>query len=201
MTEIQQNRWDRLIRRAAGIVGGGSQVNDTLNELFPVMDVENVPGELLALMGYRLGWCSHFLAASAAELNHHQLFNPVDSGVLVVVTKVRFFTPNQIEQFRFTNVRGVLVDNVGNERPRDTRSGVLTVLTAEQHTAQDAVAGGIDFRVRVLTNITEEVADSNGVAILFPGSGLTISTSTVNIQSTVSFMWRERAFEPSEIVP
>ncbi len=45
--ELQQNRYDQLIRRVGGIIGPGSKVVEALGELFPVIDVENVPGELL----------------------------------------------------------------------------------------------------------------------------------------------------------
>jgi len=197
MTEIQQNRWDRLVRRVAGIVGGGSQVNDTLNELFPTIDVENVPGELLALANMRLGWVSGRLAPAAADRNLHQLWNPANSGTLVVVTQVATFGLSTTD-FRFSNFIGELATLAGNERPRDTRRGVLSEMTAQHRTDQSTVSGGLDFRVRALANKTEFVRDSNGVAILFPNTGLTVVCQTLNVDSTVGFMWRERAFEPSE---
>jgi len=185
------------VRRVAGIVGGGSQVNDTLNELFPTIDVENVPGELLALANMRLGWVSGALVASPAEFNHHQIFNPVGSGTLVVITQVTYFTA-VITDFRFSLFIGALTTLAGNERPRDTRRGILSQLTAQHRTDQSAVTGGLDFKTRNLANTTETIKDENGVSILFPGTGLTITCATVNLASTVSFMWRERAFEPSE---
>lgn len=200
MTEIQQNRWDRLIRRAAGIVGGGSQVNDTLNELFPTMEVENVPGELLALMGWRLGWCSSRLAPSALNRNHHQLFNPADSNVMLVVTKIAT-GGIATSQYRYTNFIGPLATLAGNERRRDTRSGILEELTGQNRTDQSTVNGGLDFRIRAGSGAEEFLTDPNGVVVLFPGTGVTVSTEDVNVETIVSFMWRERVFEPSELVP
>ena len=197
MTEIQQNRWDRLVRRVAGIVGGGSQVNDTLNELFPTIDVENVPGELLALANMRLGWVSGLLAASAAERNHHQIFNPEGSGTLIVITRVVAFC-SVTSIFRFSNFIGQLPTLAGNERPRDTRRGTLAEMTAQHRTDQSAVSGGLDFQMISLANTMQVLEDRNGISILFPGTGLTVSNQTLDIDSTVSFMWRERAFEPSE---
>ena len=199
MTEIQQNRWDRLVRRVAGIVGGGSQVNDTLNELFPTIDVENVPGELLALMSTQLGWHSTILQPIAAQFNHHQLFNPVGSGNLLVVTTVTMSSPTA-QSFRFSNFIGIAATAAGNERRRDTRAGTLAELVGQARTDQSVVSGGIDFRVRVEVSKELFVRDPNGVAILFPGTGLTITTGTVNTQSSVAFMWRERVFQPSEVV-
>jgi len=200
VTEIQQNRWDRLIRRAAGIVGGGSQVNDTLNELFPVIDVERIPGELLALSGWRLGMCSAQLTVSAGETNHHQLFNPLGSQALIVVTRVNFVSRTQTTSFRFSTFLGAQQTLAGNERRRDTRAGTLANLVAQQRTDQNLVSGGLDFRIRTLVDVEGSLTDDNGVAILFPGTGLTCSVEAVAQLTTVSFMWRERIFEPSEIV-
>lgn len=199
MTEIQQNRWDRLIRRAANVVGGGSQVNDTLNELFPVMDVENVPGELLALMQITLGWCSSGLVPVVAEQNHHQLFNPAGSGSFLVVTQVAMHCITSTS-FRFSTFIAELATLAGNERRRDTRAGVLAELVGQNRTDQSAVSGGLDFRIRAIANEEQYIKDENSVAVLFPGTGLTVSTESANVQSVVSFMWRERVFEPAELV-
>jgi len=198
VTEIQQNRWDQLIRRAANVVGGASQVNDTLNELFPVIDVERVPGELLALSGMRLCWAGTQLVASPAEFNHHQIFNPVDSGALIVITQVDMFALTTTS-FRFTNGIAVLATLAGNERRRDTRQGIDADVLGQNRTDQSAVSGGLDFRIRAVASGSVNVKDDNGIAILFPGTGLTITADTTNIISAVHFMWRERTFEPAEV--
>lgn len=200
MTELQQNRYDRLLRRVGGLIGAKSMVNDALGELFPTIDVENVPGELLALMGTQLGWCSTQLVASAANFNHQQLFNPAKSGVLLVVTTVTFESPTALV-FRFSNFIGAQATLAGNERRRDTREGVLANLVGQQRTGQTAVSGGLDYRVTMVAGVAQTLTDSNGIAILFPGTGLTISTDKVNVDSVVSFMWRERVFEESERDP
>jgi len=198
MTEIQQNRWDRLVRRVAGIVGGGSQVNDTLNELFPMIDVENVPSELLALANMRIGWVSGRLAASVGEFNLHQIFNPPDSGTLVVITQVSGYSEAATTIFRFSNAIGQLATLAGNERHRDTRRGVFAEMTAQHRTDQSIVSGGLDFRLSTLVDESFYLRDDNGIAVLFPGTGLTCTSATMNQDSTVAFMWRERTFEPSE---
>ncbi|MEE8512906.1 MAG: hypothetical protein V3S36_09695, partial [Acidiferrobacterales bacterium] len=88
MTEIQQNRWDQLVRRAANIVAGGSMVSDSLNELFPHLDVETLNLELQYLATWRPAFGSRDHGPSAGNFGHTQIFNPADSGVLVVVTRV-----------------------------------------------------------------------------------------------------------------
>ena len=197
MTELQQNRYDRLLRRVGNLIGAKSMVNDALGELFPMIDVENVPGELLALQPTDLGWCSTKLFATAAVRNHHQLFNPARSNVLLVVTTVTF-NSSASSEFRFSNFIAALTTLAGNERRRDTRAGTLAGVVAQSRTAQDAVSGGLDYRFQSTNTEGKTLTDSNGLAILFPGTGLTITSQTLNIDSTVSFMWRERVFEESE---
>jgi len=199
VTEIQQNRWDRLIRRSANVVGGGSQVNDTLNELFPVLDVENVPSELLALMGMTLGMCSTSLGASAGEFNHHQLFNPANSGNLIVITQIMFANTSGGGTMRLSNAIAALTTLAGNERRRDTRRGVNAELVGQNRSDQSAVSGGLDMRFRILQDVMTYLRDDNGLTVLFPGTGTTISTESMNNGSQVTFLWRERPFEPAEI--
>lgn len=197
MTEIQQNRWDQLVRRAANIVGGGSQVNDTLNELFPVIDVERVPGELLFLSGMRLGMCSSRLLASAAENNHHQLFNPVGSGMLVVITQMLVGAVTA-QRMRAAVVSGALVDAVGNEVLRDTRLGVGAAPVAQNRSDQSAGGLGAIMEFFVEQNKTLSLEDQNGLFVLFPGTGVQCTTTIVNTQTLVGWWWRERVFEPAE---
>jgi len=197
LTELQQNRYDRLLRRVGNLIGAKSMVNDALGELFPTIDVENVPGELLALQPTNLGMCSSLLSASLLDFNHHQLFNPADSNVLLVVTTVELESP-AAQFMRFSNFIGAQATLAGNERRRDTRAGTLASLVAQQRTGQTATSGGLDFRMRLEAAVGRTFTDRNGIAILFPGTGLTISTDVVNTASVVGFMWRERVFEESE---
>ena len=201
MTELQQNRYDRLLRRVGGLIGAKSMVNDALGELFPVIEVENVPAELLALMATQLGWASSTLAADPAFRNHHQIFNPAGSNILIVITTVSFMTSGtNTGEFRFSTFLGALATLAGNERRRDTRAGTLASLVAQSRTAQDAVSGGLDYRMQSLITGATTLTDRNGLAVLFPGTGLTVTNQTINQGTTVSFMWRERVFERSEQV-
>ena len=198
MTEIQQNRWDQLVRRSANIVGGGSQVNDTLNELFPVIDVERVPGELLFLSGWRICAAASQLNASVGNTNHHQIFNPADSGALATVTGISVWSTTT-GSFRLNAATAAITTNLGGARVRDTRQGILEIPTLQNRTVQQA--GGIanTHQYRVLADTTLQVADENDIFILFPGTGLTIATVSQNVLSSVNFFWRERTFEPAEV--
>jgi len=86
--EVQQTRWDRIIRRVSGSIGPGSRVSETLSELFPVLDVERVPGELLLLGGTAICVGANDNSGAAGQVARHQIFNPVGSGVIATVSKL-----------------------------------------------------------------------------------------------------------------
>jgi len=199
MTEIQQNRYDRLVRRVANVVGGGSQVNDTLNELFPIIDVENLPAELYALMGTRLAFGASQGQAGGGLRPQCQLFNPLNSGAMITLTRVLATSTTDpilnwsLGSAAFTTLlfRGAL---------RDSR------LLA---TATNAAVGEIRFQAsavpvantgtnRILALTQFDLHDENGIAVLSPGFGFNIDSSVVATFLDCTFYWRERTIEPAE---
>ncbi len=198
MTEIQQNRWDQLVRRAANVVGGGSQVNDTLNELFPVMDVENVPSELLFLAGTRLCMGSSRQVALAANVNLVQLFNPVGSQNIITLTSV-YVSSDVAQIFEWQPGGSAFTNNVGNTVLRDLRTGVTVVSVGQVRNQQQAGSLASFNQVRLLADETLKITDPNDIGILFPGNGMSFATTTQNTDLIVNFMWRERVAEPAEL--
>jgi len=200
VTEIQQNRWDRLIRRAGNIVGGGSQVNDTLNELFPVIDVERVPGELLALMGTRIAFGGSSVAAGAGLRPQIQIFNPVGSGAIITVTRL-IMSPSATTTLQWNTSLAAFTTLTARGTLRDTRlrTPAANASIAEIRVQSSAVPVGLIGTARILANTVLTVEDENSVAVLSPGFGLACDTGTVAITLNAAFYWRERTAEPSEL--
>lgn len=199
MASINQNRWDQLVRRVAAIVGPGSKVNNTIGDLFPMLDVENMPGELLRLSNTRLGMGTATLSNVAAETPKIQLFNPAGSRLLVTLTTMvitQSFTGG-ISEFFLTAVP--LTTNVGNTPFRDTRDGVAVSTVAQVRLLSDAAGIPAHFQYASLANTPTTFNDSNGIVVLAPGTGITIATNVANRTLTVAFMWRERVAEESEL--
>jgi len=198
MTEIQQNRWDQLVRRAANIVGGGSQVNDTLNELFPVIDVERVPGELLLLMGTELGVGASGIVGAAGQTSKIQLFNPVNSGKIVTITTI-FFVVDATTQVRIASTNTPLSSGITTQTFRDRRRE----LTARPTTGifQESSVPLVDAHILipVLANASVDLKDQDGIYVLSPGSGVSVGSTAVAQRITVTFFWRERVAQPSEL--
>jgi len=123
VSELQQNRYDRLLRRVGNMIGAGSMVNEALTELFPMIDVEGYQGELQQIKGTTLAMGASSLTGDAAESPKIQLFNPADSGMLITVTRI-LATMNNTSTFRVAPARIALADAVTTAVVRDNRNVV-----------------------------------------------------------------------------
>lgn len=198
MTAIQQDRWDQLLRRVADLKGPGSKVNDALTELFPVFDVENMPMELLRLGRVRTCMGGGAFSAVVAESPTAQLFNPVDSGILITVSSVWIsFQIAVVIRWGVTNAE--IGTPISTELFRDTRDLVPTRPGAAVNTRSAvATASGT---MQTLKSAQDDfiLQDPNGVAVLAPGTGFEIGAAQTNVAGNFGFYWRERVAEPSEL--
>jgi len=198
VTQIQQNRYDQLLRRVADLKGAGSKVSDALTELFPVIDVERVPGELLLLGGTSLGLGSTTVTGSAGQNARIQLFNPAGSGKLVTVSSCLVSSSNS-QTIRFAVTGTALATGIGTEVFRDFRLGGTARPTAQMRTADTVAFTDANGQFRVIGNTPFEVEDPNGICVLPEGSGLEFGTGTNATPLFITFFWRERVAEPSEL--
>lgn len=197
--EVQQTRWDRLIRRVSGSIGPGSRVSETISELFPVLEVEATTPELLALSDWRLAWQSTERPASVGEVSASQLFNPIGSGVIVAVTHIRLRTnvagDGVAIQAEISNT--VIGTNQVKGLFRDSRFGGDRETVAEVSSEDNIVVGG---GLRVFVNTDDLViSDDNGLVVLTPGFGLSVGSVNSNFILTINYFWRERPAQESEL--
>jgi len=198
LSQLQQNRYDQLLRRVGDLKGPGSKVNDALTELFPMFDVENVPAELLFLSGWKLGFGSSTQAAVALNVNHSQLFVPAGSELLCVVTSI-YLRSSTAQQLDITTSAAALTTLVADNRQRDSRSDF-----AEPATCQIRVVNQLGLivgiaQIFVEADVTYKMEDPNGLWVMTPGSGIRIANNTVNTDLDVNYFWRERVAQPSEL--
>jgi len=196
VTELQQNRYDQLLRRVGDLKGPGSKVNDVLQELFPTIDVENVPGELLFLMGTRIGWASSSKSPTAGKRAGIQLFNPAASGHLITVSTL-YVSASGTSTLTWGLTETALGTNTGIPRLRDGRVGASPSTVAELRTSADAVAL-VSGTIKIGSSVTFNIVDGNSICVLSPGIGISI-VGTIDINFSVSFFYRERIAEPSEL--
>ena len=195
--EVQQTRWDRLIRRVSGSIGPGSRVSETLTELFPVLDVEDLPPELLFLAGTKLGFGGTTVSGVAAESAKVQLFNPADSGNIITITSALVRT-DATQTIRFTNESSPRTA-VNTERHRDTRAGILPATVGEVRSSSEALLIPAIGVFVTLANVTFVLKDRNGLSVLAPGTGFVIGGQSLNVGLTVTYFWHERVAEASEL--
>lgn len=197
MGRIQTGTFDNLIRRLYSIKGGGSELSETLGDVFPILDLENLPSELLVLRGWVLGMGRIINISAVAATNVHQLFNPPGSGKLVVVTSLRVGT-SVASTVNYGPAFTALTDTSVAGTKRDTRARSLkptTSLLQEEDSAPVSAFGSVLFPANSVFDLT----DRNEVAVLVPGTAFRISEVGTNQTMRTSWMWRERTAEPSEL--
>ena len=198
MTDLQQSRYDQLLRRVGDLKGPGSKVNDVLSELFPTIDVENIPGELLALAGIDICFGGGTIVGAAGEAPRASLENPAESGKLVTLTRVYFSTVNTgIIRWGIRTVS--LGGAIGTELFRDTRKILPQQPTAQVHQLSSVALANATNQVRILANTPLILNDENGIAVLAPGTNFEIGHGTNTATIVYGFNWRERIAEPSEL--
>lgn len=198
MSRIQQGRYDRLLRRVADLKGPGSKVNDALEELFPVIDVENVPAELYALNGWQLGFGGVVKVASAGNNNIIQLFNPVGSNHFIVPTRIIIST-NSVQNIEYGTDSGPLANSTNTSFPRDTRRGISNRLVGQLRDVSQPGSLPPAGTILIPSNRNFDLHDLDGIFVLAPGTGIDIGTTSLNTQLIATFHWRERVAEPSEL--
>lgn len=197
-SDLEQSRYDRLIRRLGNMTGPGARVAEVLTELFPTIDVELVPPELLILMGTNICVGAASVAGDAGEAPRLQLFNPVDSANIITVTQV-LATPSVIAVIRIGRSDAELPTPIDTQTFMDSRLAVTSRPVGRISSDSSAALVDANIQFVVEANVTVPIRDRNSVAVLAPGTGLEVGDNANASTLRVTFFWRERPAEPSEL--
>jgi len=195
--DLQTARYDRLVRRVGGIIGPGSKVTEALSELFPMLDLENLPHELLALSNTQTVFSTLIVQPVAAEFSQAQLFNPGGSSTIVIPSSVWIAGSSGGVAWELTETQ--ISPGGFSGQFRDTRSGFGLESAGKVSADTNAVLIGQRGRLNVLGTESFHLWDDNGIAVLAPGTGIIFSQATVNTSLIVTFFWREREALQSEL--
>ena len=199
MNDIQVARFSSILHKLLGITEG-SPAPTLAPELLATVALEVDRPEWAFLAGER--WClgTGDQAATALNYSHVGLFNPAGSGVLGVLEKliVTDFSGGVIAaaagQLGAFSGGGITQTNSGF-LDRRLPGGLATTLAVQKkvHTA-----GLITFELFSVAISASTTAVIPFPVMLDPGSGFVVRTLALEKRLTVNFLWRERAFEPSE---
>ena len=197
MGRLQTARLENLIRRWGSIKGEGSVLAETLGDVFPTFDLNNLTPELLATAGWTPFFIFSNVIGIAAQLPGLAILNPAGSQQLVVVQKaiIRRETTGIVTVG--TTGAGTFVANI-NTRIRDTRLGGITGKVL-MRVGTNVGASETGMSINCVAGIDRELELPGGLAILAPGDQLGIIGATVNDNLTISFSGQVRDAEPSEL--
>jgi len=197
-SDLQTSRFDQIIRRVGGIIGPGSKVSEALTELFPVIDIERVPGELLLLGQTSLCVGSANVSAGVGDTARIQVFNPVGSGKLLTVSHA-LTSSNSASQIRFATGNTALTTGVGTEVFRDRRLAGTSRPSGQIRTDATVALTDAHGQYVMLANTVVILNDENSIAVLPPGAGFEFGMVTTNKLLLATFFWRERQALESEL--
>ncbi len=163
-TPLQITRYDRLVRRAMGLVGEGAIVTGVLPDVFPVMELENERIELLALAQWTVGLEMVDFTSGVGLRSRAQCFNPATSQKLVVVEQITFSTAVASE-IRWGMATAAIATFQDFFTARDSRLGDLT---AEMRLEDGGAAAPAEGQIFLPIGGIFTLSPPGGVAVLFP---------------------------------
>ena len=162
-----------------------------------MIDVENVPGELLLLMGSRL--CvggGNIPTVGAGFFPQAMLRNPGESGVIITLLEIRAGSGVALRYVWGPTLNTLA--NGHNSAFTDTR--VFGQGTVGQVLSESLLVAGPNFgngRAGPGRDIVLKIP--RGLGVLMPGSAYSVSSSLDNVSFSFSFTWLERVAQASEL--
>ena len=197
MGRLQTARLENFIRRWGSIKGPGSVLSETLGDVFPVLDLENLTPENLLPAGWFPIAGHATVTGGVAQLGGVQIANLANSGLIAVIDKFTI-QGGASQQVTFGTNQAIFVAVAVTPRNRDTRAGSTfnAMLTLRTN-----VNSATEFFAQIAADASgyREFSAPSGVAVLGPGSALTVVSTTQNVGLRVSFYGHVRIAEPSEL--
>ena len=190
-----------MIRRVTGIIGPGSKVSQVITELFPMINVEAPPAELLFLGDIFTCFEGGRVAGVAGQFSQAQLFNPPDSNALMSITKIIMTTDTPSSSDWNWGLLPVVFAGapVGQANFTDARQRFPNQPIGQVRQRNQVAVGVRTGRARTKVDVPFELSNENGIAVLEPGTGFEIEAGLTDHALIYTFYWRERVAEASEL--
>lgn len=196
MTELQQNRYDQLLRRVGDLKGPGSKVNNVLADVFPTIDVENIPLELRLLSGSRV--CMGTISVAGAVSNFAQAILRMNAGTGMIARVIGVAGGPETDQVLAIGPTQNSFAAGGSRAFVDGRvfgQGTAAVLQA-------GISLSIGSNFGLISGSSSQIFwhfPPGGLGVITPGNGFSLSTTSSDTNLTAMFVWEERVALPSEL--
>lgn len=183
---------------------GDAAVGTMASDLFPVVDstFRGMDDELLALQGGRArGSAVNTGTATVGELTALGIANPLGSGVIAVLERVRIIASSalsfsiRVQGAAVSASQSTVQGFARDSRLRTERLSLRVIATDE------AAAGNYGDQIDFVTVVANELRDIDMGYVLAPLSTLWVVCTTANSTFSGVFLWRQRRIEDGETPP
>lgn len=197
---INVGRYAGALTKLLSMKEPGSAIPALATEIFPVLELESAyAADRAFLMGEKRSGFGASVAAVAGEVGAIKLRNPASSGVIAVVEEARFCALVSAT----THLWGLAGDTdlaaSGNSSVCDGRYGVTGGNSACKVSSATSSGSLLSTQIGIVRTNANDTLLFNPRVVLPPGTGFVLQSNSVNIGILYSFVWRERAIEPSEL--
>src|SRR5260370_38409319 len=199
--EILAGRFNRALQKFFGMKGGPPAAQ-LASEISTNVQFNQMGADFRWLEGWERFWSFVAAGPSVGNNNGVQLRNPATSGIVVVIEKISFFQ-NGADFLNVTvaHLGGPQADltNVNASDRVDNRGRVNSTLVVSSFSPATLLAiqtqrwSGNTASLEVTEIVTE-----NQELMMLSGDVMRFTCIGQNLQTTMNFIWRERAREESE---
>jgi len=200
VNELQVGRFNAILTKLLSMKEGAPSPI-LAPEIIPTVVLENDRPEWAFLFGGRLGAAGLEQVAVALEFPAVQLFNPVGSGILMVVEHFQFESTTG-QQFRVGPTATPLATAPGGASGSRDLRGVSSITTGQVvgqiRSATSALAFPTFYLIYDHLQNPFVMGELKFPFILDPGKGMTVQGTAVASTMRMNCAWRERILEVSE---
>jgi len=205
VSQLQVPRLTNLIRKLF-VLRGAPPATELLDEVTPVVVVEDARPEHEFLRGSRLGLGSVIQTGTAVLRSALQLFNPVGSSHLVVVTRLTAsMSDGSALNVAIHDTPLVNPSSAAGIRDTRLRQGILLNQGMTAQINGELLVASLAGQSLALANRQGSVSglafyDEDLNLVLAPGTGVTVLQAAAAVQTlSVAWSWVERAVERGEL--
>ncbi len=198
--EILAGRFNRALQKFLGMKGG-PPAPQLASEISTNFQFNQMGVDFRWLEGWERFWGVVAPGPVAAQNSAVQLRNPPNSGVMVVIEKLKWFVSVASGLAVSTQHGAGTLDltNIAASDRLDSRGRTSSTLVISSFNNIVALpAQTQSYGSNAVNTAQDEIVHEDHQLIMLPGDAYRFTSFGVNLVLTMNFIWRERALEESE---